>query len=520
MRLLYVLGVALPLLAAFAAACGDDENQNPNLRKGGTSSNGDSGLVVPGGDLADEKFPAALLAPYTGPPIDNYDNTAVGYVQLKARVMRVFADTAIGGDTNAFIAAKIALLGGADFVTHFSEARVVTPDFLLALDGIAKTACARAAANKTGPFAGADPGTDAPGGPPGLVTQLYNQMLFRPPSSQEVTDTVGLYNQLVPLSTSKTDAWAGICEALVRHPDSIFTLPPSVTAVSGADKERLQLVKLANDLVGRPPSVDEMTSLAGKAVNDKIDHYVSLPEFRDFYMHRVRLRTESLGTPESDEPARLWTYLVVNGAPMQDLLKADYTVDANLQKIARDPVHGTTGLLTMPGYIKTKPGLPHYNYAARVMTDFMGQIFEVPPSIVAMRIPGAVASTVQPGSVCITCHGVLTPLATQRLRWADDGTYRTNDANGPIDDSDRNLVPDYPFKGQGMGAFAVQAVKKEMFFRQTFQSQFLFFMGRQMRYDQDERTVYLALWLKAFATNGDLREVIKIIANVPSYLGQ
>jgi hypothetical protein len=40
-----------------------------------------------------------------------------------------------------------------------------------------------------------------------------------------------------------------------------------------------------------------------------------------------------------------------------------------------------------------------------------------------------------------------------------------------------------------------------------------------MRYDQDERTVYLALWKSAFA-NGDFREMIKIIANIPSYLGQ
>jgi hypothetical protein len=196
-------------------------------------------------------------------------------------------------------------------------------------------------------------------------------------------------------------------------------------------------------------------------------------------------------------------------------------VTPTFDKTTRGPEHGKTGVLTMPGFIKTKAGLPHYNYAARVMTDFMGQLFEVPPDIVAMRVNSTAASTVDPNSRCIACHGILTPLATQRLRWADDGTYRTTDDKGaPIDDSDRNMVPDYPYKGKGMEAFSTQAVKKERFLRQTFQSQFLFFVGRQMRYNQDERTVYLALWRSAFDKKGDLRETMKIVANVPSYLGQ
>lgn len=516
-----LLAVAVPLAVMFAA-CGEDENPGTGRRVGDNGGAGaDAGIVVPGGDLPDEQFPPALLAPYTGPPIDYYDNTNVNYIQLKARINRVFADNGIGGNTETYLANKIALLGGADFVTHFSEARNITPDFLLALDGVAKDACARAATNKSGPFAGADPATDAPGGPSGVVGQLYDRMLFRPPTAQETTDTVGLYNTLVPLTTSKTDAWAGVCEALVRHPDSIFTLPPSVKTLQGVDKERMQLVKLANDLVGRPPTPEEMMQLAGKTVDEKVDHFIATPDFRAFYLHRVQVRTESIGTPESNEPARLWTYLVTTGAPLQELFTADYSIDEAFNKVPRGPEHGTTGLLTMPGYIKTKPGLPHYNYAARVMTDFMGQVFEVPESIIAMRVPGAVASTVEPGSVCIGCHGVLTPLETQRLRWADDGTYRTVDEKGAnIDDSDRGMVPDYPFKGQGMQAFATQAVKKEKFLRQTFQSQFLFFMGRPMRYDLDERTVYLALWLKTFEKKGDMRELIKIVANVPTYLGQ
>ena len=521
MRLPYYLGVlALPAAAIFACGSGDDPNANPGRGRG--ENGADSGIVVPGGELADEQFPKDLLDPYTGPPIDNYDNTTITYRQLKSRVQRVFADDGIGGNTETYFAAKLTLLGGADFVTSVSEARSLTSDFLLALDGIAKDACKRASENKTGPFAGIDPANDAPGGPAAIVRQLYERMLLRTPRPEEATDATAFVGRLVPLSTSKVEAWAGMCEALVRHQDSLFTLPPSVQFATGIEKEKLGIIKLSNDLAGRLPTPDEMVALPGKTINEKVDYFLGLPEFREFYNHRVRLRTESRGTPETDEPANLWTYLVLTGGPMKDLLVADYTVDSSLNKIARPPVHGATGVLTMPGFIKTKPGLPHYNYPARVMTDYMGQLFEVPEEIISMRIPGGgVDSTVDPNGVCIACHGVLSPLASQRARWADDGTYREVDETGkPIDDSDRSLVKDYPYKGQGMAGFSVTAVKKERFFRQTFQSQFLFFLGRQMRYSEDERTIYLQLWLKAFETNGNFRELIKVIANIPGYTGQ
>lgn len=515
-------GMSLVFFVTAVACYGACSEQGDLTSRRSNAGGADSGASAPppGGDLPDEQFPPELLDPYTGPPIDDYDNTVLGYVQLRARVNQVFADTGIGGDTNAYMASKIALLGGADFSTTYTEARVATPDFLLALDGIAKDACGRAAANKTGPFAGADPAAVAAGSEGDLATQLYRRILLRAPSDQERTDAVGLVATLKPLSATTTEAWAGLCEALVRHPDAIFTLPPSVATATGAEKERMQIVKLALDFAGRLPNDGEFTNLAGKTVDEKVDFYLGTPDFKDFYFHRARVRTESIGNAESDEAARLWTYLVLNGAPMQEVLTADYTVDEGFLKIGRPAEHGKSGVLTMPGFIKTKPGLPHYNYAARVMTDYMGQLFEVTPEIIAARIPGQVSTTVTPGSTCIQCHGVLTPLEYQRTRWADDGTYRTKDENGAaIDDSDHNLVPGYPYKGSGMAGFSALAVRKEKFFRQSFQTQFLFFLSRQMRYDLDERTVYLALWKSAYANNGNIRELIKIIAGVPRYLG-
>ncbi len=505
--------------AAFWGACsGADDRLGGRPWWSDPNSSLDAGPPKPpGGALEDEQFPPELLEPYAGPPSDVYDNTALGYRQLKARIKHVFADTGIGGDTEAYFAGKVALLGGADFAKTFTEARVISTDFLLAVDAIAKDACGRAVANKTGPFAGIDVATITDATRDGVVTTLHERVLFRPPSSAEVSAATGLVTEIGGPASS---AWGGLCEALVRHPDALFTLPPSAQTASGPVRERLGLVKLAFDLVGRPPTDAEVAQLSGKSIGEKVDALTATTEFRDFFFHRARVRLETVGTPESDEAARLWAFIASTGAPMQELLTADYTVDAAFTKQSRPAYHGKTGVLTMPGFIKSKQGLPHYNYAARVMSDFMGQLFEVTPAIVSSRVDGPASSTVAPGSSCFTCHSILTPLAMQRLKWSDDGLYRERDEAGqPIDDSDRNLVPIYPYKGAGMESFAIQAVRKEKFFRQTFQALFLFFLGRHMRYAEDERTVYLELWNRAYATNGNIKELIKVVANIPGYLG-
>lgn len=509
--------------AAVAAACGGTSDEllgtDPNGTQNGNDGgpNGDDDGPLPGGELADEQFPPDLLGPYTGPAINYYDNSFVNYLQLRARIKRVFNDPTLG---DAYFSKLIAPLGGADFVTQFTEQRAATSDFLLALDSISRDACANASQNKTGPFAGTDPNV---GAQDALVTTLYQRMLFRSPSAQEITDGKALVTQLIGIGPNNTSSWAGLCEALVRHPDALFTLPPSIATASDADKPRLRLIKLTNDFLGRLPTDDEFTTLASKSVDEILDVLFAAPEFRDYYFHRARIRTESSGQAETDEPGRLWTYVMTNDRPFQEVLTADYSVDSNFAKADRPAYHGKTGVLTMPGFIKPKPGLPHYNYSARVLTDYMGIVFEVTPEILASRSNATTpTSTVSPGSVCIQCHGLLTPLAVQRTNWNDDGTYRNGvDKDGkPIDDSDQNLVPDYPYKGKGMEAFATVAVRKEGFLRKTFDTQYQLFMGRAMRYKEDERTVYRQLWRSAFDDNGNLKATLRIIAKNPSYLGQ
>jgi hypothetical protein len=342
------------------------------------------------------------------------------------------------------------------------------------------------------------------------IDKLYTRMLYRSASAAELTSTYTLLKDLTAFGTLP-DAWAGVCEALVRHPDFLFTLAPSYDAVSAADRAKLFQVKLALDLLGRTPTAAELTN--GKTFEQQLDGWLTTTEFRDYYFGRIQLRTESQATALTDEPARLWTYIMMNGLPYSELLAGDYLVDTAWAKQSRPAYHGKTGMLTMKGFINNKPGLPHYNYAARVFTDFMGYIFEVPQEVFDQRGTATAASTVDPTSVCFSCHQNLTPLATQRLAWDDNGDFRTVDEKGAaIDDTDRSLVPSYAFKGKGMEAFATQAVKKETFKRRVINSQYRMLMGREMRHAEDERVIYKTLWDVSLNSNENLKAVLKAIA--------
>ncbi|MCY1000493.1 hypothetical protein OWM54_25445 [Myxococcus sp. MISCRS1] len=355
------------------------------------------------------------------------------------------------------------------------------------------------------------------------VDTLYRRMLYRASTPEERANGYALVTDLLGIEANATKAWSGLCEGLMRAPDFLFTLPPSYERFTGKERERLLLVKLAMDLLGRPPSAQDFTALEGgqKSWEAMVDGYLASADFRTNYFKRMRVRTESEGTPDTDEPARLWTFLVEQERPFGELLTGDYSVDGSFQQVTRPPQHGKTGVLTMKGFIKNKPGLPHYNYAARVMTDFMGTMYEVPAEVFDMRGAATASSTVDPSSICYSCHQTLTPLAHQRLRWDDEGNYRTQDEQGvTLDDTDRNLAATYAFKGQGMEAFATQAVKKEAFVRRTLNAQFALLFGREMRHEQDERAIYKRLWDVSHEHDGNLKAVLKTLATSPEYLRQ
>ena len=316
-------------------------------------------------------------------------------------------------------------------------------------------------------------------------------------------------------------AWTGLARALVRHPDFVFTKPPSIhLAISVREKKSLQLVRVALDLVGRPPLKPELARVhQGTEIPILVDQYLDSQEFQDYYFNRIRLYLESQGTTSQDEPARLWSYVAFNDLPFSEILTADYTVDAKFKKQTRPSYHGRTGVLTTKGFIEGKPGLPHYNYAAQVSMLFLGYIFELPPEIAGARDGITALGTTDPNSACYSCHKILTPLALQRGYWTDTGQYRTKDKDGmPIRADDHGWVDEYPFKGEGMEAFATQAVKKERFIRTMINTHFNFFLGRSMRHLSDERVFYKRLWDNVHANQLQIRPLIRAIVCSPEYL--
>ena len=251
-----------------------------------------------------------------------------------------------------------------------------------------------------------------------------------------------------------------------------------------------------------------------------VDEYLTSSEFRDFYFHRIRLYLESQGTASQDEPARLWSYIAFNDRPFQEILTANYSVDESFNRVSRPEQHGRTGVLTTKGFIEGKPGLPHYNYAAQVTMLFLGYVYEVPPEIVEQREGVTALGTTDPNSNCYSCHKILTPLAFQRSNWNDLGEYRAKDDDGTnIDASDRGVVAEYPFKGNGLEAFALQAVKKERFIRTIINTHVSFYFGRPLRYREDERLLYKRLWDVAHDSDFSLKAVIRAIVLSPEYVG-
>ena len=345
------------------------------------------------------------------------------------------------------------------------------------------------------------------------------KQLDGPPVKMDATGPILHFT--APRRDVQQAAWVALCRALLRHPDFVFTRPPSMaTAANPEEKRRLQLVKIALDLTGRPPTTAEAAELDhGTPLETMVDRYLASQEFKDFYFHRIRLYLESQGTESQDEPARLWCYVAFNDLPMQQILTADYTVDPLFQKQSRPAYHGHTGVLTMKGFIEGKPGLPHFNYAAQVAMLFLGYVFEVPPEVVEQREGSTAASTVDPSGICYSCHKVLTPIAIQRSFWTDEGNFRTHDEFGlPIDASDRKLVDGYPFAGEGLEAFATQAVKKERFIRTIMDTHVTFFFGRQMRWREDERDLYHRVWEKLRQEHYTIRSLIRALLTSPEYL--
>jgi hypothetical protein len=380
-----------------------------------------------------------------------------------------------------------------------------------------------------GPVSGSTAGGDgARAATHARIATLASRILQRPfvPASNDDDrdDRDGLYTVLRTLddgsAAGREAAFAGVCEALVHHPDFLFARAPLFDTLADDDalRERLLVTQVALVLLDRTPTDAELLRVdAGELSRaDLVDAWLHDDGFLRAYEKKMQMLLEFDGTPDGEEPARLWTYVADHDLPLQEILTADYTVDVDdaghLVRAERPAVHGQTGLLTMKGYIHGKPGLPHYNYAARVLTGFLGFVFEVPQAALDARATATASSTVDPTSLCYSCHRLLTPLAHQRLKWDDDGNYReTFDDGRVIDDTDHDLVADYPFRGSGLEAFSLVAVRKEAFARRIANAHFQLVFGRLLRHDTDERAVYRQLYDAIDHGHGNFRAVLRAV---------
>lgn len=325
----------------------------------------------------------------------------------------------------------------------------------------------------------------------------------------------------VPRQDAEFQGWLALTQAMMRHPDFLFTRAPAMDWVAEeTDRRRLSLSRLALDLAGRSPTKEELRRfLSNWNWEEAANYYLASEDFQRFYYHRIRLYLESQGTERQDEPVRLWCHVAFHDRPFQEILTGAYTVDATMTRRERPGYHGNTGVLTTAGFIEGKPGLPHYNYAAQVSMLFLGYRYEVPMEIVEQREGTTPLGTTDPNSTCYSCHKILTPLAFQRNFWDDSGKFRIHDEYGlPIEASDHNLVMDYPFKGEGLEAFALQAVKKERFIRTMIDTHFDFLFGRTMRYRTDERRLYKQLWDRVHRDGFTIKGLLKALVMNPAYL--
>ncbi|MBM3798240.1 MAG: hypothetical protein FJW31_30335 [Acidobacteria bacterium] len=104
----------------------------------------------------------------------------------------------------------------------------------------------------------------------------------------------------------------------------------------------------------------------------------------------------------------------------------------------------------------------------------------------------------------------MTPLALQRQRWDDNGTYRVADSKGAaIDESDQNVIPSYPFKGPGLESFAQQVVRKEKFVRNFINTHYDMLFHRRLRALEDERARYKLLYDHAVSSDLRIRPLLK-----------
>ena len=78
----------------------------------------------------------------------------------------------------------------------------------------------------------------------------------------------------------------------------------------------------------------------------------------------------------------------------------------------------------------------------------------------------------------------------------------------------------FPVPFKGMEAFALAAQRKERFIRTMINTHFVFYFGRQMIWEGEERDLYRRLWNAVHEEDFAIKALIKAMMMSPEYLGK
>jgi len=203
--------------------------------------------------------------------------------------------------------------------------------------------------------------------------------------------------------------------------------------------DALCLRKMALDLTDRGPTDDELSRLeAGDAsLSELANEYLSSPEFEGVVWNWYRAKfpptsISSEGT-DTDEPARIARYIVLENRDYREMVTADYTIDpeGNVVDVTDRPA---AGVLSTPHYMSAFSGSFRRNWAGHFLAEWGGVQLEavsLPPDVDEEDLAPA---NLLENPACKGCHGDpvwgVDFVAGFAQCYEPDGTYRGGDCSG------------------------------------------------------------------------------------------
>lgn len=274
------------------------------------------------------------------------------------------------------------------------------------------------------------------------------------------------------------------------------------------------LRKLSLDLTHRGPSAAEVGQLKAKTATlaQLADGYLASPEFSsvvfDWYRREFPPTSVTPAGVDTEEPARIARYIVVNDRDLREVMTGNFTVGTDgvaSMQVGRP----AAGVLSTQHYMSSARGLYRRVWAGRFERQWTGITLSaapLPPGPVDLT-PGGLASN----PACAGCHvhpvyGI-DALARFADCWKEDGTY-----DGACEETDAKFLTR---TGKGLPALGALMVATPEWKAQMVTFYFRQLFGRGLA--PSEAELYLSA-AKAFETSGfRAKALIKHLVSSPAY---